>query len=157
MRLTITGLILFAAAALFGDAATVRREAFIHQGAGNGLPRNSLEALKRTWERGAIPETDARFTKDGVLISFHDGAWKGRRIADCTWAELKDEPVAAARGEAFAAIRIPTMDAVFAAMKGHPTYLCFVDEKGAGPDYIAKKAIEAGVQDQVYYTGPSHE
>ena len=151
MRLTITGLILFAAAALFGDAATVRREAFIHQGDGNGLPRNSLEALRRTWERGAIPETDARFTKDGVLISFHDGAWKGRRIADCTWAELKDEPVAAARGEAFAAIRIPTMDAVFAAMKGHLDRRLFLDDKDAGPAVLAAYARKHGVGAQVIY------
>jgi hypothetical protein len=40
-------------------------------------------------------------------------------------------------------------------MKGHPTWLCFVDEKGAGPGYIADKAREQGVLDQVYYSGPS--
>ena len=30
-------------------------------------------------------------------------------------------------------------------------------EKGAGPEAIAKAAVAAGVQDQVYYTGPSHD
>lgn len=151
MRLTLSGLVLFAAAALFGDVATVRREAFIHQGDGNGLPRNSMEALMRTWERGAIPETDARFTKDGVLISFHDGAWKGRRIADCTWAELKDEPVAAERGAQFASIRIPTMDAIFAALKGHPDRRIFLDDKDAGPAVLAAYARKHGVGAQVIY------
>jgi len=131
--------------------ATVRREAFVHQGDGNGLPRNSMEALMRTWERGAIPETDARFTKDGVLISFHDGAWKGRRIADCTWAELRDEPVAAARGEQFASVRIPTMDAVFSAMKGHPDRRVFLDDKDAGPMALALMARRYGVGAQVIY------
>ena len=130
---------------------TVRREAFVHQGDGNGLPRNSMEALMRTWERGAIPETDARFTKDGVLISFHDGAWKGRRIADCTWAELRDEPVAAARGEQFYSIRIPTMDAVFSAMKGHPDRRIFLDDKDAGPMALAQMARRHGVGAQVIY------
>lgn len=130
---------------------TVRREAFVHQGDGNGLPRNSMEALMRTWDRGAIPETDVRFTKDGVLISFHDGAWKGRRIADCTWAELRDEPVAAARGEQFASVRIPTMDAVFSAMKGHPDRCIFLDDKDAGPMALALMARRYGVGAQVIY------
>ena len=133
------------------DAESVRREAFIHQGDGNGLPRNSMEALMRTWGRGGIPETDARFTKDGVLISFHDGAWKGRRISDCTWAELRDEPVAASRGEAFAAIRIPTMEAVFSAMRGHPDRRIFLDDKDAGPRALAEMARRYGVGAQVIY------
>ena len=131
--------------------ATARREAFIHQGDGNGLPRNSMEALMRTWNRSAIPETDAQFTKDGVLISYHDSSWKGRRIADCSWAELKDEPVAAARGAQFAAIRIPTMDAVFAAMKGHPDRRLFLDDKNAGPAALAAYARKYGVGGQVIY------
>ena len=130
---------------------SVRREAFIHQGDGNGLPRNSMEALMRTWERGGIPETDARFTKDGVLISFHDGSWKGRRISDCPWAELRDEPVAAARGEQFASIRIPTMEKVFSAMKGHPDRRIFLDDKDAGPKALAQMARRYGVGAQVIY------
>ena len=131
--------------------ATIRREAFIHQGDGNGLPRNSMEALMRTWERGAIPETDARFTKDGVAISFHDGSWKGRRIADCNWAELKDEPVAAARGAQFASIRIPTIDDVFSAMKGHPDRRIFLDDKDIGPGRLAQMVRRYGIGSQVIY------
>ena len=122
---------------------TVRRESFIHQGDGNGLPRNSMEALMRTWGRGGIPETDARFTKDGVLISFHDGAWKGRRIADCVWAELRDELIAS--------VRIPTMEAVFAAMKGRPERRLFLDDKDAGPKALAQMARRYGVGAQVIY------
>ena len=108
--------------------AIMRREAFIHQGYGNVLPRNSMAALTHAWESGAIPETDARYTKDGVIISFHDGSWKGRRIADCTWAELRDEPVAAAYGVQFADIRIPTLEAIFKAMRGRPERRLFLDE-----------------------------
>ena len=151
MKRSIGVIVYSIVAALFGDVETMRREAFIHQGDGNGLPRNSMEALMRTWGRGAIPETDAQFTKDGVLISYHDGAWKGRRIADWTWAELKDEPVAAARGAQFAAFRIPTMDAVFAAMRGHPERCLFLDDKGAGPKALAAAARKYGVGAQVIY------
>ena len=43
-----------------------------------------------------------------------------------------------------------------AAMKGHPSYLLFVDEKGAGPARIAAEAKKFGVVDQVYYTGCSY-
>ena len=134
------------------DARDVmRREAFIHQGDGNGLPRNSMEALLRTWGRGAIPESDARFTKDGIAISFHDGTWKGRKVSDITWAELRDEPVAAARGAAFATVRVPTWDAIFAAMKGCPTRRIFVDDKDVGPAAIAALARKYGVCAQVIY------
>ncbi len=129
----------------------VRREAFIHQGDGNGLPRNSMEALLRTWGRGAIPESDARFTKDGVAISFHDGTWKGRKVSDITWAELRDEPVAAARGAAFDTVRVPTWDAIFAAMKDCPTRRIFVDDKDVGPAAIAALARKYGVGAQVIY------
>ena len=130
---------------------TMRRETFIHQGDGNGLPRNSMEALLRTWGRGAIPESDARFTKDGIAISFHDGTWKGRKVADITWAELRDEPVAAARGAAFATVRVPTWDAIFAAMKGCPGRRIFVDDKDVGPAAIAALARKYGVGAQVIY------
>ena len=130
---------------------SVRREAFIHQGYGNVLPRNSMAALIRAWEQGGIPETDARYTKDGVVISFHDGSWKGRRIADCTWAELRDEPVAAPYGAKFADIRIPTIDAVFSAMKGRPERRVFLDDKDVGPKALAALARRHGVEAQVIY------
>ena len=129
----------------------VRRETFIHQGDGNGLPRNSMEALLRTWGRGAIPESDARFTKDGIAISFHDGTWKGRKVSEITWAELRDEPVAAARGAAFDTVRVPTWDALVAAMKDCPTRRIFVDDKAVGPAAIAALARKYGVGAQVIY------
>ncbi len=160
MKKTIATIIAVEALLFLSGAADVsaieardvmRREAFIHQGDGNGLPRNSMEALLRTWGRGAIPESDARFTKDGVAISFHDGTWKGRKVSDITWAELRDEPVAAARGAAFATVRVPTWDAIFAAMKGCPTRRIFVDDKDVGPAAIAALARKYGVGAQVIY------
>ena len=75
---------------------------------------------------------------------------------ELTWDEIKDVDVGSYLSPGFASHRIPTIEETFAAMKGHPTYLCFVDEKGAGPEYIAGKAREAGVLDQVYYTGDSY-
>ena len=157
MKKIIAAVIAFEVLLSLGGAMAIetrdvlRREAFIHQGDGNGLPRNSMEALLRTWGRGAIPESDARFTKDGIAISFHDGTWKGRKVSEITWAELRDEPVAAARGAAFDTVRVPTWDAIFAAMKGCPTRRIFVDDKDVGPAAIAVLARKYGVGAQVIY------
>ena len=142
----------------------------VHRGGGKlERPDNTLETFKWCWENGSAVECDCRKTKDGVGIMLHDRTLKrtGRGVPaylatndvskSLTWAEIKDVDVGSYLGPQFAHHRIPTIEETFAAMKGRPTCLCFVDEKGAGPEYIAKKAVEAGVQDQVYYTGPSHE
>ena len=142
----------------------------VHRGGGKfERPDNTLETFKWCWENGSALECDCRRTKDGVGIMLHDKTLKrtGRGISaemakkdvstQLAWNEIKDVDVGSYLGKEFAHHRIPTIEETFAAMKGHPQYLCFVDEKGAGPEYIAKKAVEAGVQDQVYYTGPSHE
>ena len=141
-----------------------------HRGGGRlERPDNTLETFLWCWGNGAALECDCRRTKDGIGIMLHDDTLRrtGRGISAAlatnsvsralAWADIRDGDVGSYLDPAYSSQRIPTIEAVFAAMKGHPTYLCFVDEKGAGPEYIAKKAVEAGVQDQVYYTGPSHE
>ena len=141
-----------------------------HRGGGRlERPDNTLETFLWCWGNGAALECDCRRTKDGIGIMLHDDTLRrtGRGISAAlatnsvsralAWADIRDVDVGSYLDPAYSSQRIPTIEAVFAAMKGHPTYLCFVDEKGAGPEYIAKKAVEAGVQDQVYYTGPSHE
>ena len=142
----------------------------VHRGGGKKeSPDNTLETFKWCWENGSALECDCRRTKDGVGIMLHDDKLKrtARGIApelatnsvskSLTWDQIRDVDVGSYLGPQFAHHRIPTIEATFAAMKGHPTWLCFVDEKGAGPEYIARKAVEAGVQGQVYYTGPSHQ
>ena len=47
-----------------------------HRGGGNDRPEGTLETFEWAWSRGAIPEADARLTKDGVAISFHDADLK---------------------------------------------------------------------------------
>ena len=142
----------------------------VHRGGGKlERPDNTLETFLWCWENGSALECDCRKTKDGVGIMLHDKTLKrtargispemaSRQVSkELTWDEIKDIDVGSYLDPKFSHHRIPTIEATFAAMKGHPTWLCFVDEKGAGPEYIAKKAVEAGVQNQVYYTGPSHE
>ena len=142
----------------------------VHRGGGRlERPDNTLATFKWCWENGSALECDCRRTKDGVGIMLHDKTLKrtargitaemaAKKVSEeLTWDEIKDVDVGSYLSPEFASHRIPTIEETFAAMKGHPTYLCFVDEKGAGPEYIAKKAVEAGVQDQVYYTGQDYE
>lgn len=158
------------------DGTNLLYVSHVHRGGGKlERPDNTLATFKWCWENGSALECDCRRTKDGVGIMLHDPTLKrtARGISpdlakkkvsqEVTWAEIKDLDVGSYLKELnpaaadFSDHRIPTIEETFAAMKGHPTYLCFVDEKGAGPAYIARKAVEAGVQDQVYYTGQDYQ
>lgn len=160
-----SGAMLFAA-----DANAFLHLSHVHRGGGKyEAPDNTLETFLWCWRNGFGVECDCRKTKDGVGIMLHDDNLKrtARGISEelarksvskeLTWAEIRDVDVGSYQGKQFKGERIPTIEAVFAAMKGHPTWICMVDEKGAGPEAIAKAAVAAGVQDQVYYTGPSYD
>ena len=139
----------------------------IHRGGGHATrPDNSLETFLWCWGHGMAPEADARLTKDGVAIAFHDNELKrvargipremeNRRIKDLTWDEIKDIDVGSYMGAEYSSTRIATMESVFAAMKGRPDRLIYVDEKGAPPELIAELANKFGVIEQVYYCSPN--
>lgn len=140
----------------------------VHRGGGAvERPDNTLETFLWCWGHGSALECDCRKTADGVGIMLHDDclARTGRGISsefakrsvskELTWAEIADVDVGSYLSPDYASQRIPRMDAVMQAMVGHPKWLLFVDEKGAGPAAIAASARKAGVVDQVYYTGPS--
>lgn len=142
----------------------------VHRGGGaRERPDNTLETFKWCWKNGSAVECDCRKTRDGVGVMLHDATLKrtARGIdpelarknvsKELSWNEIKDVDVGSYLRPQFSNHRIPTIDETFAAMKGNPTYLAFVDEKGAGPEYIAARAKAAGVLSQVYYTGPSHD
>ena len=138
----------------------------IHRGGGRDTrPDNSLETFLWCWGHGMAPEADARLTKDGVAIACHDTTLKrvGRGIPpklastpikDLTWNEIKDVDVGSYLGREYASTRLATMESVFAAMKGRPERLLYVDEKGAPPELIAELAGKFGVIGQVYYCSP---
>ena len=155
--------------AMPSDRTSLLHLSHVHRGGGKlERPDNTLDTFMWCWQNGSALECDCRRTKDGVGIMLHDATLKrtARGISaekavkkvskELTWNEIKDVDVGSYLSPDFAHHRIPTIEATFAAMKGHPTWLCFVDEKGAGPKYIASKAREAGVIDQVYYTGQDY-
>ena len=136
----------------------------IHRGGGRASrPDNSLETFLWCWGLGFAPEADARLTKDGVAIAMHDDNLKriGRGISgklaatpikDLAWEEIRDVDTGSYLGAEYATTRLATMEAVFAAMKGRPERLLYVDEKGAPPELIAELAGKFGVIEQIYYT-----
>ncbi len=141
----------------------------VHRGGGKfERPDNTLETFLWCWRNGSALECDCRRTRDGVGIMLHDATLRrtARGISEelasmdvstqLDWDSIKDIDVGSYLSPEFSHHRIPTIDEVFGAMKGHPTWLCMVDEKGIGPAEIARKAVEAGVQDQVYYTGQDY-
>lgn len=138
----------------------------IHRGGGaDTRPDNALETFLWCWGLGFAPEADARMTKDGVAIAMHDGDFRrigsglppefaGRKVADMTWAEIRDIDTGSYLGEQYATTRITTMETVFSAMRGRPERLLYVDEKGAPPATIAALAEKYGVIEQIYYCSP---
>lgn len=135
----------------------------IHRGGGaKSRPDNSLETFLWCWGHGMAPEADARLTKDGVAVAMHDETFRRigrgispefakRKIRDLTWDEIKDVDTGSYLGPEYSTTRVATMESVFAAMKGRPERLLYVDEKGAPPELIAELANKFGVIEQVYY------
>ncbi|HNX36347.1 MAG TPA: glycerophosphodiester phosphodiesterase family protein [Kiritimatiellia bacterium] len=135
----------------------------IHRGGGRAArPDNALETFLWCWGLGFAPEADARLTKDGVAVAMHDDTFKrigrgitpefaARKVNDLTWAEIRDVDTGSYLGKGYATTRVATMETVFAAMRGRPERLLYVDEKGAPPELIAKLAEQFGVIGQTYY------
>lgn len=168
-KLIFTGLCAVAGVVAAGPREDGLFISHVHRGGGLlERPDNTLETFLWCWGNGSALECDCRCTADGVGIMFHDGdlrrtprgipeSWKARKVSKMKWEELRDIDVGSYLDPRYASERIPTIEAVMAAMKGRPSYLLFVDEKGAGPERIAAEAKKFGVVDQVYYTGCSYK
>ena len=141
----------------------------VHRGGGRDTrPDNALETFLWCWGHGVAPEADARLTKDGVAIAFHDATLKrvGRgiskslattKIKDLNWAQIRDVDTGSYLDSAYSSVRIPTIDSVLAAMAGRPDRLLYLDEKGAPPELVAELARKYGVEKQLYYTSSKFE
>ena len=141
----------------------------VHRGGGRDTrPDNALETFLWCWGHGVAPEADARLTKDGVAIAFHDATLKRvargiprkiatKQIKDLAWAEIRDVDAGSYLDSAFSSVRIATIDSVFAAMAGRPDRLLYLDEKGAPPEVVAELARKYGVEKQIYYTSAKYE
>ena len=162
---------LAATAAQWPKPASIPREqglyrSQIHRGGGKASrPDNALETFLWCWGLGFAPEADARLTKDGVAIAMHDNNLKRiargippelatKQIRDLAWTDVRDIDTGSYLGQQYSTTRLATMESVFAAMKGRPERLLYVDEKGAPPALIAELAERFGVIEQTYYCSP---
>ena len=149
-----------------GDGAFINH---VHRGGGAATrPDNTLETFVWAWEHGVGVECDCRLTKDGVAVMLHDETLRrtGRhapaeiltnRVADLTYAQIKDVDVGSYLDSKFADERVPTLEQVLSELKKDPRRTLFVDDKGIGPERLMNAAKVSGTLDQVWYTTCSHD
>ncbi|MBQ0031661.1 MAG: hypothetical protein KBT68_02540 [bacterium] len=134
----------------------------VHRGGGGRYPDNALETFLWCWGKGCAPEADARLTKDGVAIAMHDEVLdriganlnpkiRGVKAQNLTWNDIRDVDIGSKWGKQYSTYRMATMESVFAAMKGRPERLLYLDEKGAPPKMMAEMTERFGVQEQTYF------
>ena len=146
-----------ASAALTPQQRELLNHSLIHRGDGKGRPDNTLEALLYTWGRGYAPESDARFTKDGRIVAFHDGKLKGRPLSEWTWDELREEDVGSYRGAQYATCRVPTWETIFAAMEENPARRIHIDYKDVPPEVVAERVKAHGLERQCYFISKNYD
>ncbi len=101
---------------------------------------NTIEAFEKAIEIGAdAMEFDVRRTRDGVLVSFHDEAVGGEKIADLSFGEL--QAIAAGRGFA-----VPTIEEIFSMARGRIFLDIELKEAGYEGEIVAlaMKHLEVG-------------
>jgi glycerophosphoryl diester phosphodiesterase len=124
-----------------------------HRGAGQLAPENTLEAFELGWTLGTWPEADLRTTRDGVIVTFHDGNFsrvvkdaspelKKKGVADLTWGELSALDVGEGR-------HVTTLEPVFERMKDHPERHLYLDIKNVDLPKLAAIVKSHGVEGQV--------
>ena len=95
-----------------------------HRGAAAMAPENTLAGIRQGLQDGADGvEIDVRLSKDGRIVVIHDadtGRTTGQpgRVAEQTLAEIQRLDAGSWKGPTWAGEKIPTLDAVLAAVPG---------------------------------------
>ena len=115
------------------DPAAARPILVAHRGLLRHAPENTLPAFAACLELRMGFELDVRTTKDGHLVVIHDNNvarttdGPSRSVRDMTLEELKRLDAGSWFDEAFAGVRVPTLDET----------LSFVNQRKRGPTIIA--------------------
>jgi glycerophosphoryl diester phosphodiesterase len=133
-----------------------------HRGAHEGIPENTLAAYAKAIELGAdFVEIDARATKDGRIVSMHNGTVdaytkdaKGA-VSGFTLAELKAMDIGSRVGPEWKNERVPELGEILDLCKGRIGI--YIDLKAAPVDQVVKMLRERGMErDAIWYTGGSN-
>ena len=117
-----------------------------HRGASTDAPENTLAAFELAWQQGADGiEGDFRLTRDGEIVCMHDASTErttgcALKVADTTFAELRQLDAGAWMGEPWRGLRIPTLGEVLATVPAGKQV--FIEIK-CGPEIVP--ALEAAL------------
>lgn len=121
-----------------------------HRGYGNFGPEGSAESFYRAWNEGLVPEADLRLTKDGQIVSFHDGNLarllpdapeeiKNKKVKDLTLEEIQALDIGSYMGEQFKGQRALSMAEIVDILKEHPTWMVSCDIKDVDFEQLARE------------------
>ena len=139
-----------------------------HRGAGDLAPENTIEAFELGWKLGTYPEADIRTTKDGVIVTFHDGNFarvvkdaseelKKKGVKDLTWEELSKLDVGSWKGGGgFVGRRVSKLEDVFKVMQGKPNRHLYLDIKNVDFEQLAALVKKHGMEKQVILATPKY-
>lgn len=138
-----------------------------HRGAGDAAPENTVEAFELGWKWGAYPEGDIRTTKDGVIVTFHDGNFarvvkgasdelKKKGVKDLTWDELSKLDVGSWKGDQFSGRRVSKLSEAFEHMTGRPERHMYLDIKNVDFKQLADLVKAHHVEKQVILATPKY-
>ena len=133
-----------------------------HRGGMHEVPENTLVAFEHSWSiPGAIPETDLRTTRDGVIICIHDTTLRrtvdaprsimNTPIHELDWVQIHQLDAGSHFDAAYAGELVPRIEQMFAAMAGRPERLAWLDIKEVDGDALEALIDEYGVREQVLF------
>lgn len=133
-----------------------------HRGGLDEVPENTLVAYEHAWSiPGAIPEMDLSTTSDGIVVMMHDDTparttdaptpWDKTTMRGIPYAEVAKWDAGVKFAAKYAGTRVPTLDAVFAAMKMDPKREVYFDLKDVDLDALKARILGEGLEKQVIF------
>lgn len=131
-----------------------------HRGAHNDAPENSLPAYQKAIDMGVdFIEVDVRTTKDGVIVSCHNGDIDAYvdgltgSINDFTFDELEKIDIGIKKGAQWAGTQIPTLEEIFKIAKGRCGV--YLDLKEAPVNELAALLKKYDLESSTLWYSPS--
>ncbi len=137
-----------------------------HRGSTEEAPENTLAAFRHAWRfPGAVPETDVRTTRDGVLICLHDAtlarttnAPAGLReqpVAELSWAEVQQWEARNGFGAEFADQGVPALNDLLAEMVRSDERKLYLELKDVRLERLRSVVDDYGIAERLLFVAAS--